>query len=100
MCQTSGLNLERLRVIYPTMTTSISANGQIILPSTLRKRKRIRPGDDFEVFEDEDDPSLIILRKVGSHPNAGLVDHLLACPVKGWFKPPRRRRERLRKARL
>ena len=69
------------------MTTSITAKGEIVLPATLRKRKRIRAGDTFEVVEDEDDPSVILLRKGGASPNAGLVDHLLACPVKGWFKP-------------
>ena len=82
------------------MKTSIGAKGEITIPREIRKRKQIRPGDDFEVLEDEDDPSAIILRKVEGRPNAGLVKHLLACPEKGWFKAPPRRQEVLRKARL
>jgi AbrB family looped-hinge helix DNA binding protein len=82
------------------VTTSVSAEGAVTIPPGLRKRKRIRPGDDFEVLEDEDDPSIIILRKKLSKANAGLVDHLLACPDKNWFKPTRKKHESLRKARL
>jgi hypothetical protein len=66
----------------------------------MRKRKRIRAGDHFELLEDEDDTSAIILRKVARGANAGLVNHLLACPHKGWLKTVRRSRESLRKALL
>lgn len=82
------------------MTTRISASGEIRLPPKLRKRKRIRAGDDFQLLEDEDDPSIIILRKLPATRNTGLVEHLLGCPYKGWFKAPSRSREPLRKARL
>ena len=82
------------------MKTSVGANGAVSLPAGLRKKKGIGAGDDFEILEDEDDPSMIILRKVQPKANAGLIDHLLACPEKNWFKPAPRRRERLRKARL
>jgi AbrB family looped-hinge helix DNA binding protein len=94
------LQLVALQVIFALVTTSISSNGEVRIPRDLRKRKRIHAGDDFEVLEDEDDASIIILRKVEPTANAGLVDHLLACPHKGWFKPPSHRRESLRKARL
>ena len=79
------------------MKASVGTKGEITIPKAIRKRKRIRPGDNIEIFEDEDE---IIIRKVEEQPNAGLVKHLLACPYKGWFKRPRRRREPMRKARL
>jgi len=82
------------------VTISITNKGVVVIPQEVRKRKNIRPGDDLEVLEDEDDPSVIILRKVRLTPNAGLVAHLVSCPAKGGLKAPRHRRESLRKARL
>ena len=58
------------------------------------------PGDDFEVIADEDDHDLILLRRVRPAANAGLVEHLAACPFKGPLPLPPRRREPMRKARL
>jgi len=76
---------------------SVGTKGEITIPKAIRKRKRISPGDDMEIFEDEDE---IILRKVQDEPNASWVKEWIACPYKGWFKRPRRRREPMRKARL
>ena len=80
--QTGAPRLQRaaIQAIFSVVTTSISSNGEVRIPRELRKRKRFQAGDDFEVLEDEDDPSIIILRKVEPSANAGLVDHLLACP--------------------
>jgi AbrB family looped-hinge helix DNA binding protein len=60
------------------MTTVLSQKGQIVLPSAVRERLHLEPGQDFEVFIDDDDT--IVLRRISRRPNQGLVDHLLACP--------------------
>jgi AbrB family looped-hinge helix DNA binding protein len=60
------------------MTTVLSQKGQIVLPLAVRKQLHLAPGTDFEISIEEDDT--IILRRVSSPPNKGLVDHLLACP--------------------
>jgi AbrB family looped-hinge helix DNA binding protein len=60
------------------MTTVLSQNGQIVLPSALRERMHLQPGQDFEVsIEDED---TILLRRISHAPNRGLIDLLQACP--------------------
>ena len=59
-----------------------------------------RRGDHFEVVTDEDDPNLIVLRRVEDGPKPSWVEVLLACPEKGWFRPRKRRLEPMRKLRL
>jgi len=66
------------------MTTTVSSKGQIVLPAELRQRDGIRPGQEFDVERVE--PGTYLLRKRARR-NKGLVKHLLACPVKGWFQP-------------
>ena len=61
------------------MTTVLSKKGQIVLPSSVREQLRLEPGQDFEVFVDDEDT--IVLRRISRPPNHGLVDHLLACPA-------------------
>ncbi|MEO8614284.1 MAG: AbrB/MazE/SpoVT family DNA-binding domain-containing protein [Luteolibacter sp.] len=60
------------------MTTVLSQKGQIVLPSAVREQMHLEPGQDFEVFIDDEDT--ITLRRINRPPNSGLVDHLLACP--------------------
>ena len=60
------------------MTTILSQKGQIVLPSAVREQMHLEPGQDFEVFIDDEDT--ITLRRINRPPNHGLVDHLLACP--------------------
>lgn len=68
------------------MTTVLSKKGQIVLPGFVREKMHLEPGQDFEVFiEDEDS---ILLRRISLPPNHGLVDHLLACPSP-FDVPPR-----------
>ncbi|MEY2429923.1 MAG: hypothetical protein QOJ40_2808 [Verrucomicrobiota bacterium] len=82
------------------MTTNIGQRGQIVLPKAIRTSRRIQPGDDFEVTADEDDFDLILLRRIRPAANAGLVDHLAACPHKGTLSTPVRRAEAMRKVSL
>lgn len=60
------------------MTTVLSKKGQIVLPSAIREKMQLSPGQDFEVLMDDEDT--ILLRRISSPPNRGLIDHLLACP--------------------
>jgi AbrB family looped-hinge helix DNA binding protein len=66
------------------MKTTVSTKGQIVLPAEIRQRDGIEPGQEFEV-ERLDRGDYRLKRKAGR--NEGLVRLLLACPVKGWFKP-------------
>ena len=82
------------------MTTTIGQRGQLVIPGAIRTSRKILPGDDFEVIADDDDPDLILLRRIRPAANAGLVEHLLSSPHKGVLSAPARRRERMRKVRL
>lgn len=67
------------------MTTTVSSKGQTVLPVELRQQDHIRPGQEFEVERVEPGASLLKLRPPPR--NEGLGKLLLACPVKGWFRP-------------
>lgn len=67
------------------MKTTVSTKGQIILPAELRQRDSIEPGQEFEV--ERIDRGEYRLKRKERQRNAGLVNLLLACPVKGWFRP-------------
>ena len=67
------------------MTTTMSSKGQIVLPAEIRQRDAIRPGQQFDV--ERIDCGQYVLKRRTRHRNEGLVKLLLACPVKGWFKP-------------
>lgn len=95
----ANLRKERRGGIFTAVKANITAKGEIVLPRELCRRKAISPGDGFEVLEDEDDPSVIILRHLAPGANAGLVDHLLACPYKDWFLSPASKPEEFRHAR-
>jgi len=71
------------------MTTTITANGAVVLPRKVRQEKKLRVGDELEVLTDEDEPNVIMLRRVQKAPNEGLLDVLRACPVKGFHIPNR-----------
>ena len=60
------------------MTTVLSQKGQIVLPQAVRERLRLEPGEDFEIYVEDEDT--IILRRIARPPNQGLVDLLRACP--------------------
>jgi hypothetical protein len=56
-----------------------------VLPAEIRQQDDIRPGQKFEV--ERIDRGDYRLRRTARRPNEGLVELLLACPVKGWFEP-------------
>ena len=60
------------------MTTVLSQKGQIVLPAAIREKLELQPGDDFEIVVEDDDT--ITLRRISRPANAGLIDHMLACP--------------------
>ena len=67
------------------MTTVVSSKGQVVLPAELRRHDDIRPGERFEI--ERVDRGEYRLTRTTRRRNAGLVDLLLACPVKGRFIP-------------
>ena len=67
------------------MTTTVSSKGQIVLPAEIRQQDGVKPGQQFEV--ERIDCGEYRLKRVKRRRNEGLVKLLLACPVKGWFKP-------------
>ncbi|HEY5909331.1 MAG TPA: AbrB/MazE/SpoVT family DNA-binding domain-containing protein [Verrucomicrobiae bacterium] len=82
------------------MTTNLGQRGQLVIPKAIRDERKLEPGDDFEVIADEDDADLILLRRIRPAANAGLVDHLTACPYRGALPVPGRRRESMRRLRV
>jgi AbrB family looped-hinge helix DNA binding protein len=78
------------------MRTNLGQRGQLVIPKALRTKWKLQPGDDFEVTVDEDDGDLILLRRIRPAANAGLVEHLSACPQRGELRGPARRREPMR----
>ena len=67
------------------MKTTVSTKGQIVLPAELRQRDGIAAGQEFELKRvDRGDYRL---KRLARRRNEGLVKLLLACPVKGWFRP-------------
>jgi AbrB family looped-hinge helix DNA binding protein len=67
------------------MKTTVSTKGQIVLPAELRRRDGVEPGQEFEV--ERLGRGEYRLKRTEPRRNAGLVNLLLACPVKGWFRP-------------
>ena len=67
------------------MTTTVSSKGQIVLPAEIRQQDDVKPGQKFEVERIE--RGEYRLKRKSRRRNEGLVKLLLACPVKGWFKP-------------
>ena len=65
------------------MKSVISTNGQIVIPVELRKHDNIQPGQAFEIERVDKGEYRLVLAEPPK--NQGLVDTLLACPVKGWF---------------
>ena len=69
--------------MFEPMKTTVSSTGQIALPSELRHQDRIEPGQEFDI--ERLSPGEYRLRLRSQFSNEGVVDWLLACPVKGFF---------------
>ncbi len=67
------------------MKTVISSKGQIVIPAEFRNQDRIEPGQAFDI--ERVDKGEYRLSVADAPKNRGLVNTLLACPVKGWFVP-------------
>ena len=67
------------------MRTTVSSKGQIVLPAEIRQEDGIVAGQEFEV--ERIDRGEYRLKRKERRQNTGLVNLLLACPVKGWFEP-------------
>jgi AbrB family looped-hinge helix DNA binding protein len=67
------------------MKTTVSSKGQIVLPAEIRRRDRIRPGQEFDV--ERLDCGEYRLKRRSPSSGEGVVDWLLACPEKGFFVP-------------
>ena len=72
--------------LIPTMTTVLSEKGDISLPEPLREELHLVPGEDFEIFVEDNDT--ITLHRVSQPANHGLVDLLLSSPAQ-FEVPPR-----------
>lgn len=63
----------------------MSTNGRIVLPAELRRRDLLSAGQEIDV--ERIGQGEYRLTCAAKPRNRGLVTLLLACPVKGWFKP-------------
>jgi len=67
------------------MTTKVSTKGQIVLPAELRAQDRICAGEQFDV--ERLGAGQYLLKKLTMPGQTGMLDWLLACPEKNWFRP-------------
>jgi AbrB family looped-hinge helix DNA binding protein len=67
------------------MKTIISSKGQIVLPSELRRKDRIRPGQQFTVERLQ--AGEYLLKKVKAPRKKSVIEWLRSCPETDWFRP-------------
>ena len=67
------------------MKTTVSTKGQIVLPVEVRQEDQIEAGQEFEI--ERIDRGEYRLKRRERRRNEGLIELLLACPVKDWFEP-------------
>lgn len=72
------------------MRTKVSADGSVEIPAKLRRKHGIKPGQCCEI--DSLGSGILRVKVVDeAKPKRRLIDVLLSCPVKGWYKPLERR---------
>jgi AbrB family looped-hinge helix DNA binding protein len=67
------------------MKTTVSSNGQIVIPAEFREQDHILPGQQFQLERLE--AGQYLLKRDPVADNAGVVDWLLSCPSNDWFQP-------------
>ena len=67
------------------MKTTVSTKGQFVFPAEIRRLDGIEPGQEFDIEQIERGEYRLVRREPPR--NEGLVDWLLACPVKDFFVP-------------
>jgi hypothetical protein len=66
------------------MKTRVSSKGRVVLPVELRRNDGVVEGQTFEVARLG--PGIYQLKRC-TVPNEGVVDWLLTCAAKGFFRP-------------
>ena len=67
------------------MKTRVSSKGQIVLPAELRRKDRIKAGEQFEVERVRSGEYRLV--RIAAEGSDGVLDWLLDCPEKGFFVP-------------
>jgi AbrB family looped-hinge helix DNA binding protein len=67
------------------MKTTVSPEGEIVLPAEIRRQDGIEAGQVFEIERLRRGEYWLV--RSASRRNRGLVGWLLACPAKGFFVP-------------
>ena len=74
-----------MAAILPRMTTTVLRKGQMALPAKIRQRDDVKSGEQFEV--ERIARGKYRLKRKERRRNEGLLEWLLRCPEKGWFRP-------------
>jgi len=77
------------------MTTLLSANGLIEIPEVFRKADALKPGQRCDIERLGQGEYRVSVQTTGARPKARLIDVLRSCPVKGFFVPMERRKQRM-----
>jgi AbrB family looped-hinge helix DNA binding protein len=67
------------------MKTRVSSKGQIVLPAELRRKDRIKAGEQFEVERIRNGEYRLV--RIAAEGSEGVLDWLMDCPEKGFFVP-------------
>ena len=70
------------------MNAVLSKKGAIVLPKALLHSMNLKPGDDFEIYEE--DEGVITMRRVWPNSGPSLYELLRSCP-EPLDSPPRQR---------
>ncbi len=67
------------------MKTTISSKGRLLIPVEIRRQDHIEHGQEFIIERLQSGRYMLECKP--KHPNEGLFEILLSCPVKDWFQP-------------
>jgi len=77
------LQKDSVRWYLTDMRTRVSSKGQLVLPSELRQRDKILPGQQFVVERVAEGEYL--LKRLPAE-GGKVLDWLRSCPESGWFE--------------